>query len=202
MCSNYYRVDNDEPLADGTFPVGKAVKGVEVKIMDADLNEVARGETGEICIFGEGVSRGYLGNPPEQKNFVTLADGTRLYRSGDLGYELPDGNIAFLHRRDDQVMILGKRVEPGEVENVLNTCPGIERGVVRAFIDDNGLHYLTAYLIPREGCRLHDVRKWLADRLTDFMVPEFFVKLKSIPLTRRGKVDVDALPVVMKEGGV
>ncbi|MDE7470856.1 MAG: amino acid adenylation domain-containing protein [Paramuribaculum sp.] len=202
VCSNYYRVDNAEPLADGTFPVGKAVKGVEVKIMDADLNEVARGETGEICIFGEGVSRGYLGNPPEQKNFVTLADGTRLYRSGDLGYELPDGNIAFLHRRDDQVMILGKRVEPGEVENVLNTCPGIERGVVRAFIDDNGLHYLTAYLIPREGCRLHDVRKWLADRLTDFMVPEFFVKLKSIPLTRRGKVDVDALPVVMKEGGV
>lgn len=202
VCSNYYRVDNAEPLADGTFPVGKAVKGVEVKIMDADLNEVARGETGEICIFGEGVSRGYLGNPPEQKNFVTLVDGTRLYRSGDLGYELPDGNIAFLHRRDDQVMILGKRVEPGEVENVLNTCPGIERGVVRAFIDDNGLHYLTAYLIPREGCRLHDVRKWLADRLTDFMVPEFFVKLKSIPLTRRGKVDVDALPVVMKEGGV
>lgn len=202
VCSNYFRVDNAEPLADGTFPVGKAVKGVEVKILDKDLKEVAKGATGEICIFGEGVSRGYLGNPPEQKNFVTLSDGTRLYRSGDLGYELPDGNIAFLHRRDDQVMILGKRVEPEEVENVLNTCPSVERGVVRAFLDDNGLHYLTAYLIPREGCRLHDVKEWLASRLTDFMVPEFFVKVREIPLTRRGKVDVDALPVVMKEGGV
>ena len=202
VCSNYYRVDNAEPLPDGTFPIGKAVKGVTVRILDAGLNEVAPGETGEICISGEGVSRGYLGNPPEQKNFVTLPDGTRLYRSGDLGYELPDGNIAFLHRRDDQVMILGRRVEPEEVENVLNTCPVVERGVVRAFIDDNGLHYLTAYLIPRDGCRLSDVRKWLADRLTDFMVPEFFVRLKTIPLTRRGKVDVDALPVVMKEGGV
>lgn len=200
VCSNYFRVDNAAPLEDGTFPVGKAVKGVQVKILDKDFNEVPQGETGEICIFGEGVSRGYLGNPPEQENFVTLPDGTRMYRSGDLGYELPDGNLAFLHRRDDQVMILGKRVEPEEVENVLNTCPCVERGVVRAFLDDNGLHYLTAYLIPKEGCKLHDVKEWLSAQLTDFMVPEFFVKVKNIPLTRRGKVDVDALPVVMKEG--
>ncbi len=202
VCSNYFRVDNAAPLEDGTFPVGKAVKGVEVKILDRDFNEVPKGVTGEICIFGEGVSRGYLGNPPEQNNFVTLPDGTRMYRSGDLGYELPDGNIAFLHRRDDQVMILGKRVEPEEVENVLNTCPCVERGVVRAFLDDNGLHYLTAYLIPKEGCTLHEVKEWLSAQLTDFMVPEFFVKVRSIPLTRRGKVDMDALPVVMKEGGV
>lgn len=202
VCSNYFRVDNAEPLADGTYPVGKAVKGVEVKIMDKNLKEVPRGEVGEICIFGEGVSRGYLGNPPEQKNFVTLPDGRRMYRSGDLGYELPDGNLAFLHRRDDQVMILGKRVEPEEVENVLNTCPCVERGVVRAFLDENGLHYLVAYIIPGENCTLHAVRQWLASQLTNFMIPEFFVKVKQIPLTRRGKVDVDSLPVVMKEGGV
>ncbi len=178
------------------------MKGVEVKILDKDLKEVPKGETGEICIFGEGVSRGYLGNPPEQKNFVTLPDGKRMYRSGDLGYELPDGNLAFLHRRDDQVMILGKRVEPEEVENVLNTCPCVERGVVRAFLDENGLHYLVAYIVGGENCTLHEVRQWLASKLTNFMVPEFFVKVKQIPLTRRGKVDVEALPVVMKEGGV
>lgn len=125
-----------------------------------------------------------------------------MYRSGDLGYELPDGNIAFLHRRDDQVMILGKRVEPEEVENVLNTCPCVARGIVRAFLDDNGLHYLVAYLMPKAGCKLHDVRGWLSARLTDFMVPEFFVKMKEIPITKRGKVRMEALPVVMKEGGV
>lgn len=202
VCSNYFRVDNAEPLDDGTFPVGKAVKGVEVKILDKDLKEVPQGTVGEICIFGEGVSRGYINNAPEQANFVTMADGTRMYRSGDLGYELPDGNIAFLHRRDDQVMILGKRVEPEEVENVLNTCPQVERGVVRAFQDDNGLHYLTAYIVPKEGAKLKDIRKYLSDRLTNFMIPEFFVKVKEIPLTRRGKVDVEALPLVMKEGGV
>lgn len=202
VCSNYFRVDNAEPLDDGTFPVGKAVKGVEVKILDKDLKEVPQGTVGEICIFGEGVSRGYINNAPEQANFVTMADGTRMYRSGDLGYELPDGNIAFLHRRDDQVMILGKRVEPEEVENVLNTCPQVERGVVRAFQEDNGLHYLTAYIVPKEGAKLKDIRKYLSDRLTNFMIPEFFVKVKEIPLTRRGKVDVEALPLVMKEGGV
>ena len=195
-------MDNAEPLEDGTFSIGKAIKGVEVKILDKNLRELPQGEIGEICIFGEGVNQGYLGNPPEQVNFVTLPDGTRLYRSGDLGYVMPDGNMAFLHRRDEQVMILGKRVEPEEVENVLNTCPEVERGVVRAFLDENGLHYLTAYIIPKENCSLRDVKKWLSDRLTDFMVPEFFVRVRRIPLTHRGKVDVDALPVVMKEGGV
>jgi amino acid adenylation domain-containing protein len=200
VCSNYYRVDNVEPLDDGTFPIGKAVNGVRVKILDKNLKEVPNGEIGEICIFGEGVSRGYLGNPPEQKNFVTMNDGTRMYRSGDLGYEMTDGNIAFLHRRDEQVMILGKRVEPEEVENVLNNCPGIERGIVRAFLDENGLHYLVAYFVADKSCTLHKIHEWLASKLTDFMIPEFFVKMKRIPLTHRGKVDMEALPVVMKEG--
>lgn len=200
VCSNYYRVDNAEPLDDGTFPIGKPIKGVQVKILDKDFNEVPQGKIGEICIFGEGVNQGYVGNPPEQANFVTLADGTHFYRSGDMGYEMPDGNFAFLGRRDDQVMILGKRVEPGEVENVLNDSTEVERGVVRAFLDSAGLHYLTAYIVPRKGFSIHDVKEWLRDKLSDFMVPEFFVEMKKIPLTHRGKVDVEALPVVLKEG--
>lgn len=202
VCSNYFRVDNAEPLADGTYPVGKTIKGVGVKILDKNLKEVPRGKTGEICIFGEGVSRGYLGNPPEQKNFVTLPNGSRMYRSGDLGYELADGNIAFLHRRDEQVMILGKRVEPEEVENVLNTCPEVINGVVKSFLDDNGLHYLAAYVVLKAGSKLRDIKEWLASRLADFMIPEFYIKLNSIPLTRRGKVDMASLPIVMKDGGV
>ncbi len=123
-----------------------------------------------------------------------------MYRSGDLGYELPDGNIVFLHRRDDQIMILGKRVEPEEVENVLNTCPDIDQGIVRAFLDDNGLHYLIAYFVTSKRTSLHEIREYLASKLTDFMIPEFFVKMKHIPLTHRGKVDLNALPIVMKGG--
>lgn len=201
VCATYFRVDNALPLDDGTYPVGTPVKGVAVKILDNDLNEVTAGTTGEICIFGEGVSRGYLGNPPEQVNFVTLADGTRMYRSGDLGYLLPNGNIAFLHRKDRQVMILGRRVEPEEVENVLNESPCVERGVVRAFTDEQGLAYLTAYFVPsHKNCQLSRIRRFLRSRLADFMVPEFFVKMDEIPLTRRGKVNDRILPVVMKEG--
>lgn len=200
VCSNYYRIDNARPLADGTYPVGKAIKGVRVRILDENLNPVRRGESGEICIYGEGVSRGYLGNPPEQKNFVTDEEGTRLYRSGDLGYEMEDGNIAFLHRRDEQVMILGRRVEPEEVENILNEYGGIEKGIVRAFTDDAGLHFLTAYVVPAEGFSLRDLKELLESHLPDFMIPEFFVSVREIPVTHRGKVDMDRLPKVLKEG--
>lgn len=203
VCATYFRIDNAAALDDGTFPVGKSIKCVEVRILDENLNEVSDGDTGEICIFGRGVARGYLGNPPEQSNFTTWHDGRRMYRSGDLGYVLPDGNIAFLHRRDRQVMILGKRVEPDEVENVLNESPCVERGVVRAFTDENGLAYLTAYVVPsHKYCKLSDMKSFLRSRLADFMIPEFFVRMEQLPLTPRGKVDNHALPVVMKEGGI
>lgn len=200
VCSNYFRADNADALDDGTFPVGKAVKGVEVRILDDDLREVEKGETGEIYIFGEGVGHGYLGNPPEQVNYVTLPDGKRFYKSGDLGYELPDGNLAFLHRKDDQVMILGRRVEPEEVENVLNEYKDIDRGIVRAFKDEAGLHYLVAYIVPNVGFTLSGLKNWLESKLVNFMIPEYFVTLHHIPLTDRGKVDMEALPVVLKEG--
>lgn len=201
VCATYFRVDNAEPLDDGTFPIGKPIKGTGVKILDSSLREVPEGIAGEICISGEGVAHGYLGNPPEQSNFIICADGSKMYRSGDLGYLLPDGNIAFLHRKDRQVMILGKRVEPEEVENVLNESPCVERGVVRAFTDEEGMAYLTAYFVPsHKNCQLSRIKKFLRSRLADFMVPEFFVKMDEIPLTSRGKVKDRALPVVMKEG--
>ncbi|MDE6048694.1 MAG: thioester reductase, partial [Paramuribaculum sp.] len=117
-----------------------------------------------------------------------------------LGYRLSDGNFAFLHRRDEQVMILGKRVEPDEVENVLNEHPMVERGIVRAFLDEGGLHFLVAYIVPEKGMSLHDVKDYLKSRLTDFMVPEFFIEMKKLPLTHRGKIDMEALPKVLKEG--
>lgn len=200
VCSNYYRIDNAPALDDGTFPVGKPVKGVDVKILDENFHEVPDGQVGEICIFGQGVGRGYLGNPPEQANYVTLPDGTRFYRSGDMGYRRPDGNMIFLHRRDDQVMILGRRVEPDEVENVLNEYPGIDRGIVRAFLDEAGLHYLVAYIVPEVDFSLSGLKDWLKSKLADFMVPEFYVALHKIPLTDRGKVDNCQLPVVLKVG--
>lgn len=200
VCATYQRCDNIQPLADGTYPVGTPVKGVEVMILDDNLKKVRQGEVGEICILGRGVSDGYLGNPPEQKNFVTTREGRRLYRSGDMGYVDRKGRIAFLHRKDSQVMIMGKRVEPEEVESVLNASPDIETGVVCPFTDKRGLSYLVAYFVPKHRkISVQGIKKWLASKLTDFMIPEFFVELSKLPLTPRGKVDRSALPGVAKQ---
>lgn len=187
VCATYFRCDNARPLPDGTFPIGKPVKGALVRIVDDKLREVPEGQTGEICISGEGVGLGYLGNPPEQANYITMPDGARMYMSGDLGYRLPSGDIAFLHRRDRQVMILGRRVEPEEVQNVLNACPQVERGVVKAYADDAGLAYLVAYWVPGPGGSLEQVKSWLRSRLADFMVPEFLCssgRFRSLPEAR------------------
>ncbi|MCD8217641.1 MAG: amino acid adenylation domain-containing protein [Clostridiales bacterium] len=201
VCCCYFRCNGQKALEDGTYPIGKAVSGSEIVLLDNDMKPVPSGSTGEICISGGGVSNGYL-DKRKNKMFVTGADGKPLYRSGDLGLLLSDGNLAFLHRKDSQVMILGKRVEPGEVENVLCSLEEVETAVVCHFTDEHGLSYLTAYVVVPEGSEfvLSDVKKKMSRYLTSFMIPEFFVVLDHIPLTPNGKPDLKSLPVVLKEG--
>lgn len=200
VCATYQRCDNIPPLADGTYPIGHPVLGTQVMILDENNNEVPDGETGGICIFGDGVTDGYLKEVPESRNFVTLPDGRRMYRSGDLGHVLKDGTFAFSRRNDSQVMILGKRVECGEVENVLNNCPGVAMAVVRASTDPQNLSYLVAYVMPdSNGFSLHHTKLLMARKLAQFMIPEFFVLMREIPLTPNGKPDTNALPIVLKD---
>ena len=124
VCASYYRCRDGQVLSDGTYPIGHPVFGTSIKILDRDGNEVQQGETGEICIFGNGVSNGYAGdNEEENKAFVNLPDGTRMYHSGDLGYILPDGNIGFLHRMDTQIMIYGKRVATSSALTIPTILP-------------------------------------------------------------------------------
>lgn len=202
VCASYYRCRDGQALEDGTYPIGHPVLGTQIKILDADGNEVPQGETGEICIFGNGVSKGYAGEHDEEnKAFVSLPDGTRMYRSGDLGYILPDGNIGFLHRMDTQIMIYGKRVEVMEVESKLYQCSGVEQAIVRPFTDEEGLSYMIAYIVPKENdLKVSQVRRELSENLTPFMIPEFIVKMPHIPLNSNGKPDMTRMPVVMKEG--
>ncbi|MEY8561685.1 AMP-binding protein [Eggerthellaceae bacterium 3-80] len=199
VCCSYYRATDQKPLEDGAYPVGKAVLETTVSIRDEDLKPLPAGTVGEICIQGEGVSLGYK-NPSKNAAFVDEVPGGRLYRSGDMGYELADGNIVFLHRKDTQVMILGKRVETEEVEKVLASCTGIEAACVRAFEDDSGLAYMIAYVVVSSEFSLRAIRKEMRQHLTPFMIPEFFVKLAEIPFYTNGKVDDARLPVVLKEG--
>ena len=202
VCASYYRCSAGAVLEDGTYPIGTPVKGSSIRILDADGNEVPAGETGEICICGAGVSLGYIGDHEEENRaFEQTPAGERMYRSGDLGYLLPDGNIAFLHRKDTQIMIYGKRVEVSEVESRLYQCRNVQQAIVRAFTDEDGLSYMTAYVVPDDASiKISAVKKELSENLTSFMIPEFFVKMPSIPLNTNGKPDMTRLPVVMKAG--
>lgn len=202
VCASYYRCNGGTVLADGTYPIGHPVKGSEIRILDQEGNELPGGETGEICIYGGGVSCGYIGDREEENRvFVTQPDGSVMYRSGDLGYLLPNGDIAFLHRKDTQIMIYGKRVEVMEVESTLYQCKGVEQAVGRAFTDEDGLSYMTAYVVPADQeIKVSAVRKELEKNLTSFMIPEFIVKMPHIPLNTNGKPDMAKLPVVMKAG--
>ncbi len=202
VCASYYRCRDGQVLSDGTYPIGHPVRGASIKILDRDGNEVPQGETGEICILGNGVSNGYAGNhEKENQVFVILPDGTRMYHSGDLGYILPDGNIAFLHRMDTQIMIYGKRVEVMEVESKLCQCSGVEQAIVRSFTDEEGLSYMIAYIVSKEnGLKVSQLRRELSENLPPFMIPEFIVKMSQIPLNSNGKPDMTRMPIVMKEG--
>ncbi|ACV23568.1 Tyrocidine synthase I [Slackia heliotrinireducens] len=200
VCASFFRCRDGQPLEDGTYPIGKAVQGAQIKILDEDGSEVPDGQVGELCIFGGGVSRGYAGDHEEENRaFVQLADGSTMYRSGDLGYLLNSGDIAFLRRKDTQVMIYGKRVEVMEVESRLHQIENVQQAVVRAFTDEKGLSYMIAYVVPGDdGLSASQIRSDLAQNLADFMIPEFIVKMDSIPLNANGKPDLTKLPVVMK----
>lgn len=201
VCAAYYNCSNGTPLADGTYPVGKPVYGADIVIMDRAGKEVPQGKTGELCILGDGVSLGYIGDRrKENEAFETIADGRKMYHSGDLGYMLPNGNIAFLHRKDTQIMIRGKRVEVSEVENVLLQSGMIRQACVCPKTDDNHLSYMVAYIVKNDAeTALTQIKSYLGNYLTDFMVPEFFVELSSLPLNPNGKVDKAALPKVERE---
>ncbi|MCC8070189.1 MAG: amino acid adenylation domain-containing protein [Bacteroidales bacterium] len=202
VCASYQRCKPEDVLPDGTFPIGKPIQGVEVKILDSEGNEAAPDEKGEICISGDGVGRGYLGDRDiENEAFVTLDDGRRLYHSGDIGVKRQDGTLLFLHRDDKQVMILGRRVEAAEVENVLCQCPDVMTGLVTTGVDTGGLSYLVAYFVPKLKHLLSTdtLRRQMARFLPFYMIPEYFVSLDAIPLTSNGKPDLNALPKITKE---
>lgn len=174
---------------------------MEISVVGEDLQPVPVGQIGEFLIEGPGVSRGYLGQHPEQASILTDIDGVHRYRSSDMGYVREDGNLVFLHRKGDQVMIGGKRVEAKEVENVLLQDEVVRQAVVVPGRDEAGFSYLVAYIVPKDrGFSLHGLKERLALRLTPFMVPEFFVKMNSIPLNTHGKPAVEELPVVLKDG--
>ncbi|MCB0566208.1 MAG: amino acid adenylation domain-containing protein, partial [Phaeodactylibacter sp.] len=181
-----------------SVPIGRPVPNMEILIVDEHLQLVPIGVPGEIAVSGVGLARGYLNNDAlTAKKFVAhpMKEGERLYRTGDQGRWLDDGNIEFLGRVDHQLKIRGYRVEPGEIEEALMQHPAVQSCVVVGK-DIEGRKELIAYLAAKEGEKtaIPALRNFLSETLPDYMVPAYFVELEALPLTSHDKVDREALP--------
>ena len=192
-----YVIERDRPLE--RIPIGRPIDNTRIFVLDRNLNPVPIGVPGQIHVGGDGLARGYLHNPElTRQKFIpdpfSRDPGARLYATGDRGRFLPDGNIEFLGRFDNQLKIRGVRIEPSEIETVLRAHPSVQEAVI-GVAGAVGDERLIGYVVPRAGASgPGDLRAFVRDRLPDYMVPSSFVVLNALPLTPNGKVDRRALP--------
>jgi amino acid adenylation domain-containing protein len=186
----------------GILPsIGKPIDNTQIYILDDHLQPVSPGVLGEIYVGGAGLARGYRNRPEltAEKfiaNPLSSDSDSRLYRTGDFGSYLEDGQISFAGRVDDQLKIRGHRVEINEVVAVLGRHPAVQSNTVLAQEDKPGSKYLLAYVVSRPGHELNSraLREFLRTFLPEYMVPAIFVELEKLPLTAHGKVDRRLLP--------
>ncbi|MEA5504348.1 amino acid adenylation domain-containing protein [Halotia wernerae UHCC 0503] len=184
-------------------PIGKPIPNVQVYVLDKNLQPVPICIKGELYIGGVNLARGYLNRPDLTKEkfipnpFDKSKKNNRLYKTGDLVRYLADGNIEFLDRIDNQVKVRGFRIELGEIEVVLTQHSEVKEAVVMAQQDATGNQYLVAYVVPTSKSvpKSSELRRFLRDKLPEYMLPKVFVVLEALPLTPNGKVDRKALPI-------
>ncbi len=187
----------------GILPsIGKPIDNTHIYILDENLEQVPVGTLGELYIGGAGVAHGYRNRPDlTAEKFVPDPFSTnpeaRLYRTGDFGSYLEDGQIAFAGRADDQLKIRGHRVETNEIIAVLGRHPAVQSNMVVPREDKTGSKYLVAYVVTNPEYELTPkaLREFLRTFLPEYMVPVIFVRLEKLPLSPHGKVDRQALPI-------
>lgn len=182
--------------------IGLPIDNTQIFILDESLRRVPIGVAGDLYVAGPGVARGYLNRPElTAQRFLQnpLADrpDAIMYRTGDRARFLPDGQIAFLGRADDQIKIRGFRIEPNEISTILNRHPSVNASVVSAHEVPGGDRRLVAYVVPAPDAvpSVRELSEFLRGQVPDYMVPVTWVCLQALPLTSRGKVDRAALPV-------
>lgn len=177
----------------GRIPVGRSVGWTRVDVVREDGSSAQIGEKGTITVTAPDVALGYWGRPDDPA-FVDHPDGTRTFRTSDLGVRLPDGSIDLTGRSDHTVSVRGYLVDPGEVEAVALTLPGVRECLVVGSETENG-HRLVAYVVGEAASDPAALRARLRERLPGHMVPAEVVPLSALPRTDRGKVDRLALPL-------
>jgi amino acid adenylation domain-containing protein len=197
-----------------SVPIGRPIGNTSVYILGARMEPVGVGVSGEIYTGGEGLARGYAGRPEMTAGkFVPDPfggeEGKRLYRTGDLGRYREGGEIEFLGRVDRQVKIRGYRIEPGEIEEVMKRHPSVKEAVVEAREDEPGEKRLVAYVVSTMdrqedeelgGAWITELKRYLREKLPEYMAPAAIMELEKLPLTANGKVDRKTLPAPMVNG--
>ena len=184
------------PIHDSTkVNIGKPLIGEYVYILNEQGQLLPVGAPGELHIAGTGVTRGYLNRPElTQEKFVAdpFRPGERMYKTGDIGCWLPDGNIECMGRVDDQVKINGHRIELDEISAVLQTHAKVKEAVVTARVVSRQEKELIAYTTG--SAEAAELRELLREQLPVYMVPTYYVNIEAIPLTSNGKIDRKSLP--------
>ncbi|MBD2339549.1 amino acid adenylation domain-containing protein [Calothrix sp. FACHB-156] len=192
------------PLKPGaSIPIGRPIANTQVYILDSHLQQVPIGITGELYIGGDGLAREYFNRPDlTAERFVlnpfSPDSQSRLYKSGDLARYLPNGEIEYLGRIDNQVKVSGFRIELGEIEIALLQSPLVKEAVVIVREDSPGEKVLVGYFVAETNEDslqiISELRRFLKQHLPEYMVPKIFVALEALPLNANGKVDRRALP--------
>ena len=171
-------------------PIGRPVPPYKYNIQNQEGNEVADGEEGELCYQGD-LTPGYYKEP---ELTAALFRGGWLH-TGDIVKKRSDGNLIYVGRKDEMVKINGQRVEPHEVEIIIKKITGIDDAIVKGFASEDNRQYLCGYYISKIGISEKEITDYLSSRLPTYMIPAFFVKMDSFPVTMNGKIDRKSLPL-------
>lgn len=197
ICGSIIKITDIDSLTSTTIPIGKPIANTSVFILN-ELDKIQPlGTVGEICIGGAGLSRGYLNRLElTSEKFIAnpFIEGEYLYKTGDLGKWLPDGNIEYIGRKDEQVKIRGHRIELGEVESQLLLKESI-REVAALLISKDDKQLVVYYVSDKEEL-VSELRNHLSGKLPDYMLPDHYVQLETMPLTSNGKINKKALSEV------
>lgn len=208
--SSFYRLHDYDRYVETSVPIGKPIYNSQVYVVDQNLKQVPIGVTGEICLAGDGVGKGYLTDPfltaqKFLKNPFAKSPDEYFYRTGDLGRYLPDGNLEFNGRIDHQVKVRGQRIELGDIEAALRQHAEVKEAVVVDALYAPGDQRLIAYVVPNQkeylasaNGLIDSLRTTLATKLPQYMIPNEFLLLEEMPLSPNGKIDRSVLPVPVR----
>lgn len=197
VCATCWKMENDFEFNNSLIPIGKPISNTKVYIVDEFLNICGIGVPGELCIAGAGLSQGYL-NDEQLTNKKFIKDkfnNEKIYLTGDLAKWLPDGNIVFLGRKDQQIKINGFRIEKEEVRSVINKCSDVLDSYVTCK-NINGQNKLVAFYVSPTNLSENDVSEYLVKKLPKFMIPDHIKKIDQLPINISGKVNEKLLPEI------